>query len=109
MARVSPCAARVGPGEELGGWPASAIDTHRAVPVAGDTDAQDGDLLFARRLQRTVDALRNELDQRVRIRGNLTRVGRANFVRKIGQGLLQHRSEGVVDDRADGGGPEVER
>ena len=104
-----PCAARVGPGEELGGRPASAIDTHQAVPVAGDTDAQDGDLLFARRLQRTVDALRNELDQRVRIRGNLTRVGRANFVWKIGQGLLQHRSARVVDDGADGGGPEVER
>src|SRR5256712_5621679 len=60
-------AARVGPGEELGGRPARAIDTHEAVPVARDPDAEDGDLFFARRLERAVDALRDELDECVRV------------------------------------------
>src|SRR6184192_1006951 len=77
-------AARVGPGEELGGRTAGAIDTHQAVPVARDTDAQDGDLFFTRRFQRAVDALRDELDERVRIRGNFAGVRRANLVWEVG-------------------------
>src|SRR5439155_6218569 len=77
-------AARVGPGEELRGRATGAINTHEAVPVARDTDAQDGDLLLARHFQRAVDALGDEGDERVRIGGNLACVRRANLVWEVG-------------------------
>ena len=78
------CAARVGPGEELGRRATGTVDTHQAVPVARDTDAQDGDLLLARRLQRAVDALGDELDECVRIGGHLACVRGANLVWEVG-------------------------
>ena len=49
-------AARVGPGEQLGGRSPVAVDTHQAVPVAGGGGADDVDPLFAGCLQRGVDA-----------------------------------------------------
>jgi hypothetical protein len=98
----------VGPRQELGGGAARTVDPHQAVPVAGDTDAEDIGLAFAASLQCAVDTLGDERDEFPGIRGDLTGLRRANLVRHIGEGRGPYPPVDVVDDGADGGGPDIE-
>ena len=95
------CAARVGPGEQLGGRAAVAVDTHQTVPVAGGGGGDDVDLLLAGRLQRDIDTGRDEPQQVIGIRGDLSRIGGVDLVGEIAKRGRQHLSSGVVDDCAD--------
>src|SRR4029077_2213853 len=95
-------AARVGPGEQLGGGPTRAVDAHQAVPVAGDTDGEDVNLTFAGRVQGAVDTLPDQVDQFVGVRRDLAGLRRADFVGHVEEARGPHSSAEVVNDGADG-------
>ena len=102
-------AARIGPGDELGGRPAAAVDAHQAVPVAGHARGDDPNLLFACRRQRAVDAFGDQANEAVGVRRRFTGFCRPDLVGEVAECRFDHRATHVVDDGTHRGRAEVER
>ena len=72
------------------------------MPVAGNTCREDFGIVFAGGAQRAIDTLRDELDQFIGVRRDLTGLCRPNLVGHIREGRRPHPPADVIDDGADG-------